>query len=45
MINYNQVAEFKYDQLTMKNGEVIGIAQGKRKQVRAMVQEFLQEEM
>ena len=45
LINYNQVAEFKYDQLTMKNGEVIGIAQGKRKQVRAMVQEFLQEDM
>lgn len=45
LINYNQVAEFKYDQLTLKNGEVIGISQGKRKHVRAMIQRFLQEDM
>jgi len=45
LINYNQVAEFKYDQLTLKNGEIIRIAQGKRKEVRAMVQRFLQEDM
>lgn len=45
LVNYNQVAEFKYDQLILKNGEVIGISQGKRKYVRAMVQNFLQEDM
>lgn len=45
LINYNQVAEFKYDQLTLKNGEVIGIAQGKRKQVRSMVQKLVKEDM
>ena len=45
LINYNQVADFKYDSLIMKNGEVIVIAQGKRKQVRAMVQELVKEEI
>lgn len=45
LVNYNQVTEFKYDQLTLKNGEIIGIAQGKRKQVRAMVREYLKEDI
>ena len=44
LVNYNQVVEFKYEQLTLKNGEVIGISQGKRKEVRTMVREFLREE-
>lgn len=45
LINYNQVDEFKYDQLIMKNGEIIGISQGKRKNVRAMLQAFDKEDM
>lgn len=45
LINYNQVAEFKYDRLIMKNGEVIGISQTKRKQVRAMLQTFEKEDL
>ena len=44
LVNYIQVVEFKYEQLTLKNGEVIGISQGKRKEVRTMVREFLREE-
>lgn len=43
LINYSQVSEFKYDQLTLKNGEVIMISQGKRKEVRAIVKEFEKE--
>ncbi len=45
LINYNQVAEFRYDRLTLKNGEVIGIAQGKRKEVREMVREFIKADL
>lgn len=40
LVNYNQVSIFKYDQLTLKNGEVLGISQGKRKQVRKILSEY-----
>lgn len=45
LVNYNQVAEFRYEQLKMRNGEILGISQGKRKQVRYMLQEFAKEDL
>lgn len=45
LVNYNQVTVFRYDQLTLKNGEVLGISQGKRKRVRQILQEYEKEDL
>lgn len=44
LVNYNQIEAFRYDQLTLKNGEVLGISQGKRKKVRKLLQEYERED-
>lgn len=36
LVNYNQVKEFRYEELIMSNGETIPISQGKRKEIRGL---------
>lgn len=45
LVNYNQVTIFRYDELTLKNGKVLKISQGKRKKVRQILQEYEKEDL
>lgn len=45
LVNYFHVSEFFYDRLIMSNGEEIGVAQTRRKDVRKMQKDFLYEEL
>ncbi|MEM1486235.1 LytTR family DNA-binding domain-containing protein [Oscillospiraceae bacterium PP1C4] len=43
-VNLSHVLVFKYDELQMTNGEILGISQSKRKEVRAKQLEFFEGE-